>query len=114
MGQGADHAMRASARQLRIGIEGDDKPDALKNLQFANFYREAIVLASEQPVQIKQLAAFSFPTHPRLLSRVVHAVTMEHEKLSCPPAGIFAIEVTYELGTEFHQGVVFSRHFRGV
>ena len=49
-------------------------------LEVANLDRKAIEVASDQPVEIEQLAALALPSHPDALARVEDAVPMEERE----------------------------------
>ena len=92
---------RGAARQLRIGIERNDKPDICEHAEIARFHRKRIEFLTQQLIQIEKLAAFALPSHPRPLLRIVNAMTVKEEKLALPQVCIALVEFVYQTNREF-------------
>src|SRR5207302_8414520 len=74
----ANQPARGVARQLGIGVERDDIAHPSEERGVASLSDETRVLsAAQQAVQFAQLAAFSFPTHPFVLTGIPTATTMK-------------------------------------
>src|SRR5438067_11667656 len=84
----ADKLAGRLARQLRVGIEGDDVFDFAQNRLVAHYRGEAFRAApAEKGVELHQLSAFPFVAHPQVLARVPAAGPMEKKKGIAPPPG---------------------------
>src|SRR3989442_5827491 len=68
MRQGADQALGAATRQLRVGVKSDDESYFWKDREITCLDRETVIVASQNLVQVHQLAALTFPSHPDFLA----------------------------------------------
>src|SRR5689334_20183698 len=81
MNSGADELARDVARQLRVGVERDYVTNVFQQRIVGGAHKEArVVCAPQQSVELLELAAFAFPTHPAILARVPLSPAMEEMK----------------------------------
>ena len=85
MGHRADELPRRVARQLRVGVERDDVAHAPQQRRVADDQREAIgwprlLVAAQQRVQVRELAALALVAHPHPVARVPAARAVEQEE----------------------------------
>ena len=81
MRHGGDELARGFARQLGIGIQGDDVFDRCQRRDLAHHQREcAVGAAAHQAVQVGQLAALALVPHPGVFLRVPAARTMQQQE----------------------------------
>ena len=72
---------RGVARQARVGIERDAIAHRREDVQLADLHAEARVgRASQQPVELLDLAAFALPPHPRVFLRIPAPRTMKQKE----------------------------------
>src|SRR4030095_8273608 len=92
MRESFDHPPGRVAQQLGIGIQGDDKANALelgtiarmqKSFQFGRRF------ADEKLIELLKLAALALPADPALLALAPHATTMEKKEM---PRSVSAIQ----------------------
>ena len=74
----ADQTCRRVARQPRIGVQRDDKANVLRQRVGAAI--AGIECATQQAVQLGQLAALAFPAHPDAFGRGPPAVAVQVQK----------------------------------
>src|SRR5580698_6273139 len=77
---GPYHAVGRSTRKLSIGIEREDKSNFWQHGEVANLDWEAVLLGSQQLVQIQQLATLAFPTHPSVFATIKSAMAMQQKE----------------------------------
>src|ERR1700712_4531803 len=101
----ADHACGCATRKLRVGVKRDDVADTLQSLQWACFYRKAVVLTEQIIIEIEQLAAFSLPSHPDPLAGVEDAMPMQEEERAAFFIAVFGVQIVDALHRQGCQGV---------
>src|SRR5262249_14203607 len=98
MRESFDHSPGGVAQQLGIGIQGDDKANALelrtiagmqKSFQFGRGF------ADKKLIELLKLAAFALPADPALLALAPHAAAMEKKEV---PRSVPAIQFLYAAG----------------
>jgi hypothetical protein len=84
----ADESTRRIPRQARVAVQGDDVLDVGKDGRIAHVDRVTrIGRAAQQPVELLELAALAFPTHPRAFTRIPLPGAMEQvEQVAALPA----------------------------
>ena len=70
------------SRQLRVRIQCDDVLDSRQRGPIAGDRRKIIVPSQQQIIQIEQLSAFPFPSHPHFFAGIERAIAVEQKK--CP------------------------------
>src|SRR5271169_2200788 len=80
-----------------------------ENREITHLHRETVKLATQQLIQIEQLAALAFPSHPSSLAWVVDAVAMEKEKRSHVFPGVSFIELADQCRTQSHERTLIRR-----
>ena len=110
MRHGADEADRRIARKDGVGVQRHDKTDAAEPLGISLRSGErALVLPQDELVELNELAALPFPSHPPAVGRVELADAVEEIEW-CPAAvrigGIRRIEGTHALDAGRYDGVV--------
>jgi hypothetical protein len=98
---GADELPCRVARQLRIAIEGDDVLDVGQQRRVADDEREArakdaTFAATQQGIQVGELAALALMPHPDLLLRVPEPRAMEEKEDVAPAPGLAAAVLLVE------------------
>ena len=114
MRQGSDHALGRSAWQFRVRIESDHEAHFGKHGEVAHLYRETIVLAAQQSVQIEQFTALAFPSHPAFFARIIDAVAMQQKKRAHTVTGIFLVQFGDQAGAQINERTVFRCGLVGV
>ena len=93
MSHRSDELAGGIARQLRVGVEGDDKLDGRQDRSVADDLGKAFAgPAAEQGVELRQLAPLAFVTHPQAFDRVPAARPMEQEEDVRPVGLVFGVE----------------------
>src|SRR6185437_13497382 len=71
-----------TARHAGIGVEGEDKTNARRRRgrTLARGQERGIGCAAQQAVELVQLAALAFPSHPAALARVPDAAAVEEQE----------------------------------
>src|SRR4029453_101627 len=86
MRQGFDHCPGGIAQELGIGIQRDDKSNALE-LRAITHAEESFQLgrgfADEESVELLELAALAFPADPALLALTPRATAMKKKEVLC-------------------------------
>ena len=91
MRESFDHPSSGVAQQLSIGVQSDDKPNALelrtiagieKSLQFGRG------LAAEKSIELLELAALALPADPALLGLAPQAAAMEKKEVPRPVSAV--------------------------
>src|SRR6185369_4447116 len=80
MGHGPNHSLRGIARKFGVRVQGNYIANAGENRKVADFYWKTIKLPAQQFIEIEQLAALAFPSHPQFLPWIVDTVPMKQEK----------------------------------
>src|SRR6266513_5989792 len=93
MRQGFDQSPGGVAQQLGIGIQRDDKPNALELCAIARAEKSFQLgrgFADEESIELLDLAALAFPADPALLALAPRAATMKKKEAPRPvPASQF-------------------------
>ena len=77
----ADHLPRRIARQLGVGVERDDILDLAQRADVARDSLEgAGIAAAQQCIEVVELAALAFPTHPEAVGFVPAARPVQQEE----------------------------------
>src|SRR5437667_2815516 len=92
MRQRADKALGGAAWQLRVSVQSDDESYFWKDREITCLDWETVIVAGQNLVQVHQLTALTFPSHPDFLARVINAMTVEHEKRTHLLARIFFVQ----------------------
>src|SRR5579872_5473432 len=114
MRQRADQTVSGVSGQLSIRIESNHIANLRQDRQIANLHRKTVGVVAEKPVQVKQLAAFSLPSHPSVLRGVVHAMTVKVEERAFVVVSIFFIQVPDERTAQLYQMIAFVKSLGGV
>jgi len=72
--------LRGIARKFGVRVQGNYIANAGENRKVADFYWKTIKLPAQQFIEIEQLAALAFPSHPQFLPWIVDTVPMKQEK----------------------------------
>src|SRR5205823_80178 len=83
MRQGFDQSPGGVAQQLGIGIQRDDKPNALELCAIARAeesFRPGRGFAEEESIELLELAALAFPADPALLALAPRASAMKKKE----------------------------------
>src|SRR5271154_639228 len=67
MGDRANHARSSTARELSIGIQGDDVSNPLQSLDWSGLDGKTVEGVKQEFVQVEQLSPLPLPTHPDTL-----------------------------------------------
>ena len=108
---------RRIARQLGVGVEGDDELDAGQRSGIAHHARKARARrggdAAQQRVELGELAALALMPHPHAFLRVPAPGAMEEEEdVACgvgPASAIFGVECLDGEARAFDQRAVFGK-----
>ncbi len=76
----SDKLPRRIARELRVAIQRDHIPHGFQIVGCADDRVEPALLPAERPVEVLELASFSFPSHPDVLAGVPAPIAVEQEK----------------------------------
>ena len=86
---------RRITRQPRVAVERDAIADCRENAQISLGHDEArIRRASEQPVELFDLAALAFPPHPEVFPRIPLPLAMKEEEPVGGSAGVRIVQAT--------------------
>src|SRR6184192_525788 len=83
MRQGFDQSPGGIAQQLGVGVQRDDKPDALELCTIAcaeKSFQLGRGFADEESIELLELAALAFPADPALLALAPRASTMKKKE----------------------------------
>ncbi|MNK91975.1 hypothetical protein D3C87_1120930 [compost metagenome] len=107
MGHRADQLPGGFPRQVGVGVQRDDVPDAGERRQVAHHAGKRVrALAAEQAVQIGQLSSFSFVGHPDpFLFVPVAGAVAEVERAASQPPILLVQGLDLRLGALQQQGV---------
>ncbi len=113
MRHGFDKLSGRFTRQLRIRIERNDVFDPGKHRGTpCNQFKTTVRFPAQQPVQVRQFAAFAFISHPDSFLRIPEARTVKQKKTVIMRIGIFTVEF-FNLGTgEIQQRLIFGKLLR--
>ncbi len=125
MGHRADELPRRVAGQLRVGVERDDVAHAPQHRRVADDQREAIagsraLVAAQQGVQVRELAALALVAHPHPLARVPAPRAVEQKEAIGARrvhrrGGVFSVQRLDLLARVAQQGLVAGqRLLRGI
>src|SRR5437773_8352109 len=92
MSQGLDQPSGGVAQQLGIGIQRDDKPNALELCAIARAEKSFQLgrrFADEESIELLELAALAFPADPALLALAPRATTVKKKEV---PLSVPAIQ----------------------
>src|SRR6476646_5593639 len=92
MRDGFNHPPSGVAQQLRIGIQSDDKPNALELRMIARMEKSFQLwrgFADKKLIELLKLAALALPADPALLALAPHAAAMEKKEV---PRSVSAIQ----------------------
>src|SRR6184192_965010 len=95
MRQGFDQSPGGVAQQLGIGIQRDDKPNALELCAIARAEKSFQLgrgFADEESIELLELAALAFPADPALLALAPRASAMKKKEA---PRSVPAIQFLY-------------------
>jgi hypothetical protein len=93
VGQGRHQPGRRLARQLRVGVQGDDETHPRQARQVAALHRIGRVRGpAQQAVELAQLAALALPAHPAALRGVPHPFAVEQEEAVGAARGVALVE----------------------
>src|SRR5688500_12842561 len=97
---------------LGIGIQGDDVTVRREQRAIAVAHDEAGVgRAAEKAVELRELAAFALPSHPRPFALIPAALTVKIEK---PIAPVPFVQAIHTLDREIEKGAVSFQRCRAV
>src|ERR1044071_9382020 len=85
MRESFDHSPSGVAQQLSIGVQSNDKPNALELRRIADMEKSFKVwrgFTAEKPIELFELAAFAFPANPALLAIAPQAGAMEKKEVT--------------------------------
>ena len=86
MRQGFDHSPGGVAQQLRIGVQRDDKSNALELSPIARIEKSFQLgrgFADEESIELFQLATLALPADPALLALAPRAPAMKKKEAAC-------------------------------
>src|SRR6266498_503129 len=86
MRQGFDHPPGGIAQQLGIGIQRDDKPNALELCALARAEKSFQLgrgFADEESIELLELAALALPADPALFALAPRASAMKKKEAPC-------------------------------
>ena len=107
---GSRQLARRVARQLRIGIEGDDVFHPGQHRGLAHHLREAMLrAAAQQGIELRLLAALALVAHPEALSGIPAARPVKQEEAA---AAVFAGQRLNALDGESFERRVLRQRFR--
>src|SRR5438105_7255551 len=92
MRESLDHPPGGVAQQLGIGIQSDDKANALELRAIARTEKSFQLrrgFADEKSIELLQLAALALPADPALLALAPHAAAMKKKEV---PRSVSAIQ----------------------
>src|SRR4249919_197758 len=92
MREGFDHSSGGVAQQLGIGIERDDKTNALELRTIARMKKSFQLgrgFADKKLIELLNFAALAFPADPALLALAPHAGSMKKKEV---PLSVSAIQ----------------------
>ena len=100
MSQRFNHPSSGVSQQLRVSIEGDDKPNALQLQAIARVEKSFQLgrgFAGEESIELFQLAALAFPADPALLALAPRSPAMKKKK---PSRSVPAIQFLHPASRE--------------
>jgi hypothetical protein len=106
MRHGADHRCGGAARQLRVGVEGDDVANVAYFAYATCLDRERVECTFEKLVQVEQLAALALPAHPYALACVEGAQTVEECEAAAALPAVTIVQLVDEIDGQLDQWVV--------
>ncbi|MNZ46192.1 hypothetical protein D3C78_638680 [compost metagenome] len=111
---GADQLLRRIARQLGIGVEGDDVTHGLQGREIADDQRKTLQPgAAQQRIEFGELAALALVAHPHLLGRIPAPRAVEQEEVI--GIRVFAVQRLDALTGQRQQRRVLLQHLaRGI
>ncbi len=109
---GAHQLPRRVARQLGIGVQGNDVLHVRQERRIPDDPREALLgVAAQQRVQIRQLAPLALVTHPNPLLRIPPARAVEQEEGVAPVARVLFVQRFDPPRGQLHQRFIFRQGF---
>ena len=109
---GAHQFPRRVARQLGIGVQGNDVLHVRQERRIPDDPRKTLlIIAAQQRVQIRQLAALALVTHPNLFLRIPAARAMEQEERVAPVAWVLFVQRFDPLRRQLHQRCILRQRF---
>ncbi|MDT4803918.1 hypothetical protein FQZ97_366840 [compost metagenome] len=114
VGHGADELPRHVARQLRVGVQGDDVGHRRQRRDIADDQRETLQApAAQQGIELGDLAAFALMAHPHPLGRVPASRAVQQEEAFGVDGGVFAVQRLDALARQPQQRGVLFEHLAG-
>ena len=116
---GADELPRRIARQLRIGVQGDDVLHAGQDRGVTDDERKTLpriiaCIAAQQRIQVSQFAALAFITHPDAFLRVPSPRAVEQVEMIAPARfiAVFPVQLVYARARQLHQRCVLGERLQ--
>src|SRR5580658_4287241 len=97
MGNRSDQLGGGAARKLRIRIQRQHVADVLEGFEPPRLDGERIEVAGQKLIQVKQLSALAFPSHPDSLPHIEDSVAMQEDKAPALLRSVFDIKFANEL-----------------
>ncbi|MND54153.1 hypothetical protein D3C80_452080 [compost metagenome] len=106
---GADELPGGTARQLGVGVQGDDIAHVAECLQVADDPHEArVAVPAQHRIELGELAALALAAHPAALGGVPYAWPVKQKKARTARAWIFAVEGPDPFAGQVEQCLVFG------
>src|SRR5713101_4682974 len=109
MSEGSDQAPRCLVGELRVRIERDNETDPGEAVQAAAEHSETrVAVTPEQAVELDELAALAFPTHPAVLVGIPHPPAMAKKEPLRLAGAVALVEGLDPLKGALHVAIVFG------